>query len=275
MPTLRSAQPSPELRPYVRAYAQRQFDATEVFVVEAVPAQLEQVLDCELGTMPGVRHRECEISAVTWIGGAQTSFPGYMDLHPGTESFGVFFPPAGWSQRFAIPQPAVTNSIHDATFVMGPCMRALWNRLGESSSFEDRVVIVEEFLQKRLASAGALDRMAAAATYLFRRHGAIRIPKLARRDSMGLRQFERRFQQETGASPKVFARVARFQAALDAKLASPARTWLDIAHTFGYYDQMHMIRDFEVLGRNTPTQLIADLGDVRPPALTAADPHKK
>jgi hypothetical protein len=35
--------------------------------------------------------------------------------------------------------------------------------------------------------------------------------------------------------------VARFQAALDAKLASPARTWLDIAHRFGYYDQMHML----------------------------------
>jgi AraC-like DNA-binding protein len=275
MPSLRSAPPSPELRPYVRAYAQRKFDATDLFVVEAVPAQLEQVLNFELGTMPGVRHRDREISAVTWIGGAQTSFPGYMDLYPGTESFAIFFQPAGWSQLFAIPMREVTNRIHDATLVVGPCMRSLWNSLGESSTFEDRVVIVEEFLQTRLPGAMAPDRIATAATYLFRRHGAIRIPQLARRDSMGLRQFERRFQQETGAPPKVFARVARFQAALDAKLASPGRPWLDIAHTFGYYDQMHMIHDFERLGRSAPTQIIAQLGDVRPPALASADAHNK
>ena len=83
MSTLRSAQPNPELRPYVRAYAQRKFGPTDLFVVEPVPAQLEQVLNFEFGTLPGVRHRQYEISAVTWIGGAQTSFAGYMDLHPG------------------------------------------------------------------------------------------------------------------------------------------------------------------------------------------------
>jgi transcriptional regulator GlxA family with amidase domain len=88
---------------------------------------------------------------------------------------------------------------------------------------------------------------------------------------MGLRQFERQFRRETGASPKVFARIARFQAALDAKLASPRRTWLDIAHAFGYHDQMHMIHDFEGLGHNTPTQLITELGDVRPPALASSE----
>jgi len=109
MPTLRSAQPSPELRPYVRAYAQRNFDRTDLFVVEPVPAQLEQVLNFELGTLPGVRHRQYEISATAWIGGAQTSFPGYMDLYPGVESFAIFFQPTGWSQLFATPMREVTN----------------------------------------------------------------------------------------------------------------------------------------------------------------------
>jgi transcriptional regulator GlxA family with amidase domain len=84
-----------------------------------------------------------------------------------------------------------------------------------------------------------------------------------------LRQFERDFRREVGASPKVFARIARFQAALDAKIAAPKRSWLDIAHTFGYYDQMHMIHDFATLGRNSPTRLVSQIGDSRPPALVA------
>jgi transcriptional regulator GlxA family with amidase domain len=86
-----------------------------------------------------------------------------------------------------------------------------------------------------------------------------------------LRQFEREFHREIGASPKVFARIARFQSALDAKVSAPKRTWLDIAHSFGYYDQMHMIHDFETLGRDSPTRLVAQLGDSRPPALASAE----
>jgi hypothetical protein len=60
------------------------------------------------------------------------------------------------------------------------------------------------------------------------------------------------------------AAVEPVPGALDAKLTSPKRTWLDIAHNFGYYDQMHMVHDFETLGSNSPTHLIAQMGDVPP-----------
>ena len=109
--------------------------------------------------------------------------------------------------------------------------------------------------------------MASAAMYIFRAHGGVKMPDLAQLNSLGVRQFERHFEREIGTTPKAFARVARFQAALDAKLACPPRTWLDIAHAFGYFDQMHMIHDFEKLGRSTPSELLAQMGDVRPPGL--------
>jgi AraC-like DNA-binding protein len=270
LPTLQSAPPQAALRHYVRAYAQRTLTLQDSILVEPVPAQLEQVLNFELGILPGVRHRECEIAEKVWIGGAQTSFPGHMHLWPGVESFAIFFQPAGWSQLFGIPMSEITNRLYDATSIGGRCMSALWNRLGEASSFRRRVNIVEEFLLSRIARAGQQDGIAAAAVHLFHQHGAIRISTLSERANLSLRQFERLFLRETGAPAKVFARVARFQAALDAKLARPDRTWLEIAHTFGYYDQMHMVHDFESLGRSAPTRLIGQMGDVRPPALTSA-----
>jgi AraC-like DNA-binding protein len=239
MPTLRSAQPSPDLRPYVRAYALRKFDRSDSPVCESVPAQLEPVLNLELGIMPGIRNVRREISANAWIGGAQTAFVGHMELIPGVESFAVFFQPAGWWQLFGTPMHETTNSVYDAQDVAGPCMRELWNRLGEQSPFEARVAVVEIFLRRFLKRALPHDRVTTAAMHLFRCHGAIRIPKLALRESISLRQFELRFRQQTGMSPKVFARVARFQAALDAKIANSHLSWLDIAHSFGYHDQMH------------------------------------
>jgi len=270
MASLNSAPAGSNLRPYVRAFAQRKCESTDLFLVEAVPAQLEQVLNFELGALPGIRHRQCAIASEIWIGGAQTEFPGYMELRPGVESFAIFFQPSGFSQLFERPVSEMTNRIYDAREVVGPCVRDLWNRLGEASSFESRIAAAERFLLQRVARADTKSAMARTATHIFRAHGAVRIADLAHHESMGLRHFERQFQREIGATAKGFARVARFQAAVDAKLASPGRSWLDIAHSIGYYDQMHMIHDFRELGRNTPTNLISQMGDVRPPALASA-----
>lgn len=267
-----SRQARPELSPYVRAYAQRVVERDDPVVVQSVPAQLEQILNLEFGVMPGVDHRDQhDVSYAAWFGGAQSSFSGYLELRPGVESFAVFFQPAGWSLLFRVPMIEVSNRIIDVTAIPGAGFHSLWNRMGEESTFEARVQIVEEFLIRRIARAAAHNKMTAAAHTIFRQHGALRISSLATQHSLGARQFERAFKRESGISPKSFARIARFQAALDARLKWPTRTWLDIAHSFGYYDQMHMVRDFGKLGRAAPTELIAKMGDVRPPALSSEE----
>jgi AraC-like DNA-binding protein len=175
--------------------------------------------------------------------------------------------PTAFVHLFGIPSCELTNAHGDAEGTVGHSIRALWNRLGETSSFEDRVLIAEEYLMYRATRARSGNTMVVVAEYVFHHHGAVNVADLAYECSIGVRQFEREFRRQIGASPKTFARIARFQAALDAKVAAPQRTWLDIAHSFGYYDQMHMVHDFETLGRSCPTQLIAQIGDSRPPAL--------
>ena len=112
--------------------------------------------------------------------------------------------------------------------------------------------------------------MTVSAEHIFRARGAVHISDLARRQAMCTRHFEREFQRTIGTTAKSFARVARFQAALDAKVVAPQRTWLDIAHHFGYHDQMHMVHDFRALGSFAPNHLIEQMGDMRPPALASA-----
>ncbi len=57
-------------------------------------------------------------------------------------------------------------------------------------------------------------------------------------------------------SLKLCARITRFQAALDSKARSRAKSWTDVAHEFGYHDQMRMIHDFEGFTGETPTQTL-------------------
>jgi hypothetical protein len=43
---------------------------------------------------------------------------------------------------------------------------------------------------------------------------------------------------------------------------------VDVAHNFGYHDQMHMIHDFEKLGGDAPAKFLMQLGNMRFPALS-------
>jgi AraC-like DNA-binding protein len=53
-----------------------------------------------------------------------------------------------------------------------------------------------------------------------------------------------------GIGPKEFARVVRFQRAVH--LAALERNWARIAVDAGYYDQAHLIRDFQDLAGTAP-----------------------
>src|SRR5262249_6380163 len=234
---------------------------------------VEQILAFELGEPVDIWHSDGrhQVSGVAALCGSQSRFAAHMGLRPGTVSFGIFFQPAGIAYLFGVPMHELTDRAEDASSVLGRAICELWHRLGESSTFEHRVQITEDFLLMQVFRVSHQNRVAAAANYVLQRHGAISMKELAERTNLSLRQFERRFRHEVGVSAKTFARVARFQTALDAKVSCPQRTWLDIAHSFGYYDQMHMIHDFEKLGHNSPTQLLAKVGDNRPPAMAPAE----
>lgn len=263
--------PCPQLRPFVRAFAQRENAPNGLVIIEPVPAQLEQIVEFDFGTPSEIWHPSGQVQYVkdVSVAGSQTRFTAHMHLRAGVQAFGIFFCPTGFSQLFHVPMSELTNCVGEVEGSVKQSLRNLRDRLGETASFEERVLITETFLLKQVNGALAFDEIGFAANYIFKNRGAIRISELADKSSSGLRHFERKFLHATGATPKTFARIARFQGALDTKLTQPNRSWLDIAHSFGYHDQMHMIHDFEKLGRGTPTKLISEIGDQRPPALVA------
>ena len=53
------------------------------------------------------------------------------------------------------------------------------------------------------------------------------------------------FNREVGLPPKTLARVHRFRKALLASRSSASPAWSEIAVACGYYDQAHLIHDFQ------------------------------
>jgi transcriptional regulator GlxA family with amidase domain len=89
--------------------------------------------------------------------------------------------------------------------------------------------------------------------------GLLKIDKLASRACLSIRQFERVFQQRMGLPPKQFSRLVRFAQAWMIKEQQPNISWIKIAYECGYFDQMHLIRDFHEFAGVNPSSIESEL----------------
>lgn len=51
--------------------------------------------------------------------------------------------------------------------------------------------------------------------------------------------------EREGISPKMYAKIFRFEKGMKFKNAQPTKDWLSIALKLGYHDYPHLVRDFK------------------------------
>src|SRR5262249_9356833 len=97
--------------------------------------------------------------------------------------------------------------------------------------------------------------LAAAVRHFERTAGHVRVATIANAAGLSLRQFQRRFREAVGISPKLFSRMQRFQRVFRAAEALDT-DWVGAAVRNGYFDQAHLIRDFREFAGKAPTSLL-------------------
>ena len=127
------------------------------------------------------------------------------------ESFGIFLKPLASWQLFRIPPGDLANRNIDGADILGKGMQFLWLALAESKAFAERVRVAEDYLLPFAINALARTSIMKSAQHLLHHKGAISIDELANHTALSVRQYERRFADEMGLSPKLFARITRFQ----------------------------------------------------------------
>jgi AraC-like DNA-binding protein len=96
--------------------------------------------------------------------------------------------------------------------------------------------------------------VAVAAFRLIRRHGGrVAIDEMAKGYGLTRQQFARQFSAAAGLSPKLFARITRFNSLVHALLSSDVSDWAGASTDIGFYDQAHMINEFREFAGLPPT----------------------
>jgi AraC-like DNA-binding protein len=83
--------------------------------------------------------------------------------------------------------------------------------------------------------------------------GRVSIDEMAKSHGVSRQQFARRFRATAGLRPKLFARITRFQALVNALLSTDVSDWASVAPAIGFYDQAHMINEFRAFAGSPPT----------------------
>lgn len=172
----------------------------------------------------------------------------------------VGFQPGGLYRFSGIPMnELLCKDSFDGVDLLGNEMKEVNDQLKHADSFIEMKIIVESFLLKhtgKLKQALPIDQVL---PLLIKERGLIKIDRLASHACLSTRQFERVFRQRVGLSPKHFSRLVRFAQAWSIKQQQPDISWIKIAHECGYFDQMHLIRDFQEFAGANPSQIEVEL----------------
>jgi AraC-like DNA-binding protein len=165
--------------------------------------------------------------------------------------FGCYLYPYAIPRLFGFPAADLTDRIIDFGSVIGAEGSELEERMLTAIDDAERVSLLTLFLESRLdRDSRDLPPVFTAINRIIESRGVVDVRGLSEDYGLSHRQFERRFKEFAGFSPKLYSRIVRFGSALE--YYGSGRSLTDIAYECGYYDQSHFIRDFKEFSGYNP-----------------------
>ena len=261
---IKRALPHPQLRGVLRLFEERRVELGSAVLAWPVAARPHQILDIHLAEPYRVRIDGGQLSTTPDVGmvGPQTYRRAHVCLSGSVHVFNILFQPTGLNRLVGIDMTTLVNQDPAASDVLGKSATSLGDAVRMAPDFDLRVAAVERWVEAMLEKRGPDCTIAATSRRMIAVRGRTRIEDLVANSGLSTSQFQRRFATQVGMTPKLFARTIRFDRALVARRDAPNRSWTDIVHELGYFDQAHFIRECHAFAGLPPSSLIGDWDNV-------------
>lgn len=170
----------------------------------------------------------------------------------------IVFQPGGLFHLLGqLPTTYFTDAVIDAEDVLGWQNYQVLQQLMDTEQYDRMIRTTEAYLLTKFRQLRLriepIDRVNVFVRNSFM---LVSLDYLASQSCLSVRQFERKFKQRNGVSPKLFLRIARFNRAFAIKQRNTTLDWLAIALGCGYGDYQHMVKDFKQFASVTPPDLL-------------------
>lgn len=182
-----------------------------------------------------------------------------IKVHKQLKAIRVDFFPGGMYRLLGLPMNDLFDKGLDARDIFGSEAQVLNEHLQNTFDLETGKSLVEEFLLAKVAGLKEILPFDRAIKLLLRESGNLTVERSASDACLSIKQFERKCLERIGMPPKTYARILRFSKAYRLHESNPQMSWTSIAHASGYFDQMHMIRDFKTFSGVNPSDIKKEL----------------
>jgi len=277
-----AARPRGPLRRYVRehhGYRQRGVEPAQhlgmpspyLTVIFTLGEPLEIARHVDLQQSPGM------YSAM--IGGLHSS-PALV-VHDGAQSgIQLQMSPLAARPLAGLPAGELASIDVQAEEILGPLATQVYERIRAADDWSARFAVLDRLLGEALnVDRSVPDEVARAWVLLLRSGGTVPIREVARDVGWSERHLSAQFAREIGLRPKTAARVIRFHRArrlVQRNVGAGRPNIAGVAAGCGYFDQAHLIRDWQQFTGLSPTEWIAhelrnfQVTDVKDPASSVA-----
>ncbi len=186
-----------------------------------------------------------------WISGMQ---PGYLVIgaEPGSSMMGAHFRTGGAAPFFGFPISELTRHVVELDLIWKREILAVREQILEAPTVDGKFDLLECCLLARARSRLEPDFTVAAALNTLRTWPVLSLRDLSARLGLSQKQMIARFDACVGLTPKLTARVFRFQKVLHRVHGNRAPHWPQMALDCGYYDQAHLIHEFQEFAGVSP-----------------------
>jgi AraC-like DNA-binding protein len=204
-----------------------------------------------------------EASSRAALHGPSPQFKRFV-THQSFGIFGAYLYPFAVPALFGLPAHAVTAQEADLPALLGPEGAGLAESMMLAPDTAARTRLLGAFLTARLGKGHSEPPgISTAIRRIIWERGLLDVEALADRHCLSRRQFERQFREASGLSPRLFARVVRFQETIK-RFGSRDLSLTGLAYECGYYDQSHFIHDFKAFSGHHPRQFFSGRAEGAP-----------
>jgi len=240
-------QPAPILQPYVECFFIWEWNVgTAVRLVESPPNGFASLVinygdsyrvgDLKLG------ERETPQAFLS----GQFTQRYHLQLTGQIGAVGIVFKPTGMAAFSRVPMYELTGERLCFESVFGKEGKGLIEKIGNSTSSQNKVDLLGAFLVRQLLHENSREpSLDFAANRIVACNGIVKMDELFRGACMSRRNFERKFFERVGVSPKYYTRLRRISHICYQLGATEKIDWQRLIGSGDYYDQAHFIKDFK------------------------------
>jgi AraC-like DNA-binding protein len=213
-----------------------------------------QLTDCSGGL-----HSPAQPQAFAVLVGIYSHYQ-FIDTADLAHLIGIVFRPGGTTPFFAACTHLFTNLETSLEAIWGTSARSLRDRLIDAPTPQTKFDALEAALLDRLRqsrTAAPHPLVNYALSVLDAAPGATTVAELSRSTGLSSRRLSQLFAEHVGVSPKLYARIRRFQQTVALLHCGDDIAWSELALNCGYYDQSHFANDFRAFSGISPTTYTA------------------